>query len=774
MNRSAYYMVAALLLLSACQRKTGDTTTLNITFPGNPTGAKLNAKVVSGNVSIKSNFSSTTPSSIADFSCFGITIGGPEPELNRDVCGNADGTNKTVFGIMAGLVGAGTSLTLDVPSGNDRVIRVFGMKRVNGSIACPEVHNMSDYAQTNLSAPYILGETSGIQMPAGGEVSVSINASFDATKSFTDCQGPDVGSGGNGQNSGNILITGFDRITTGLCARYDIQLMNPTPDPATKQVLVSLTDSLGAPVSSGGVSGSLGCAGATTGTLAIALDASNKGVFYATSGSIYNSAQVSVVATPTLTGIDGHNSKFVSIESGSFAPPTGSVLIDGPVAIPTNTCVPYKLTYTSSSGAVAQLSSASIQLELSLGTTGISGGIYSEPSCGTLFTDTNSNGKPDYTVNTSDFNKTIFLKVSNNTEGELSISYGSLGVMGNYLINPVPWFDHIAWQGPVSNLLFGDCTPITFQAETSGSAPISGSLANWVPFRADANLPYNVIQWSSNSNCTDNVSGQLQLSPSGTSTYYARIFGGGTYSMTIGAPRAHFPTTVGVTSANLDTNGLAGLWTPRNISGSLGMSISNWFASYATLGGSTGVNMVSMGTTNVNYFNYNPSQPYLDFTGSGGFNVMSGFNLTTAAEPVSVIAKVKLAAPLGSLGTVFELYESGGQALKYNSSGVATFAGVPIGNLPLGTWITLAYVRDNSLSNDRHRIYLNGVLLSTISSTTLAASSGFSAHSGLGYSFAGNGDYMNGRSQGVVVYNRALSASDLGQVFNFFGQMGAP
>ncbi|MCB0368070.1 MAG: hypothetical protein KDD45_01195 [Bdellovibrionales bacterium] len=176
--------------------------------------------------------STNVPTDYSSIDCFAVFIGGPEDTLHNKSCYNSTKTHLFQFGLVAGSAAKGDSITLEVPSGNDRYIRIYGMKKpsTNPSAACPSITNdsTSDAGFTGFSYPYFLGEVGRIQMSAGATVNVDVPVSnvIDSTQYIEDCEG--MGGSSPGNNSGPYLrfefsnatyIQGTDKyqMTKGLC-----------------------------------------------------------------------------------------------------------------------------------------------------------------------------------------------------------------------------------------------------------------------------------------------------------------------------------------------------------------------------------------------------------------------------------------------------------------------------------------------------------------------------------------------------------------------------
>ena len=137
--------------------------------------------------------SSLNPTEHTQVNCYGIFVGGPEPELQRNHCKMDDG-KKIFFGPHLTFAKAGNTITMTVPAGNDRVISVFGIVAQNG--ACGPVKDVPpDFA--NLSQPHLIAETT-VNLEAGdNEVLLTAKLEHEKTLDTCDIISPGEGDGGN-------------------------------------------------------------------------------------------------------------------------------------------------------------------------------------------------------------------------------------------------------------------------------------------------------------------------------------------------------------------------------------------------------------------------------------------------------------------------------------------------------------------------------------------------------------------------------------------------
>ncbi len=199
--------LAFLIMASqvACTRKAESSNSkLVIQFPDSSVSTVPIQKQSTRTISSKPNFdTSNPPSSYDKIDCLLIFIGGPEDTMRNNYCEKEeDKSNHFTFGVFAGSVAKGENITLDVPSGSSRYVRLYGMKKPASATSCPQIAGASnvDNLLNGFTPPYFLGETGNIQMPPGKEitVNVSILAAISSTSYFNNCKGPQMGDGGGG------------------------------------------------------------------------------------------------------------------------------------------------------------------------------------------------------------------------------------------------------------------------------------------------------------------------------------------------------------------------------------------------------------------------------------------------------------------------------------------------------------------------------------------------------------------------------------------------
>lgn len=145
--------------------------------------------------------------SIDEFTCFGVSVSGPEPELRQNSCKKSTSANTFVkpVGLIVGSVKSGEKLAMEVPAGNDRVFTIYGFKTSDGY--CPQINGTVSFDKLKSTKPYILGESSAVQLVAGENKNLEIKMNFDSTNWVNECSGPDLNYSFNDDIAGSIPET---------------------------------------------------------------------------------------------------------------------------------------------------------------------------------------------------------------------------------------------------------------------------------------------------------------------------------------------------------------------------------------------------------------------------------------------------------------------------------------------------------------------------------------------------------------------------------------
>lgn len=198
--------------LQGCTRAANtDSAKIQIMLP--PESAILNSKIneLSNGV--------TEPTTHDEINCYLVFVGGPEKDLTVNACrvGKNSERNSSAppsggafnFGIWKGGVAAGREISMEIPSGTDRVINLVGIK-LPSSESCRDFKSLGWPEKNSMSNAYLLGTAGRVNLRAGDVTQVPVIMKFDADKTILGCQGPDVpnpgGKDGDGNNNGGPYL----------------------------------------------------------------------------------------------------------------------------------------------------------------------------------------------------------------------------------------------------------------------------------------------------------------------------------------------------------------------------------------------------------------------------------------------------------------------------------------------------------------------------------------------------------------------------------------
>lgn len=196
-----------ILFLFSCQRAEKiQTTQLSLSI-SQPSSEKNSTLELNPNGTIN-------PTGIADINCYALLISGPEDSLRKNTCKMENGATFPV-GFYAGgfyAQSGGTDISLEIPSGKDRVIKLVGFRVDTNSLpanysakdVCADFKGNSAY-EMYMSDPFLIGELGQLEMLPGANKQLEFQSSFVATQKIADCTGPDFssGSGSGGGSSTN-------------------------------------------------------------------------------------------------------------------------------------------------------------------------------------------------------------------------------------------------------------------------------------------------------------------------------------------------------------------------------------------------------------------------------------------------------------------------------------------------------------------------------------------------------------------------------------------
>jgi hypothetical protein len=213
-------LVAIHFLIQGCTRAaTSESAKIQIQLPTE--SSVLDSKVLAKTGGL------ADPISIDGVNCYVVFIGGPDSELQANTCrlGKANApdteastTSEFKFGIWSGGVAAGKEISLEVPSGMDRVIHLVGLKASTLDM-CRDFKAYGFPDKTQISNPFKLGTTGRVNLKPGETTQVAVEMKFDTEQSLIGCRGPDSPGGGQGDGDGDGEQGPYMRIE-GL-GRYD-------------------------------------------------------------------------------------------------------------------------------------------------------------------------------------------------------------------------------------------------------------------------------------------------------------------------------------------------------------------------------------------------------------------------------------------------------------------------------------------------------------------------------------------------------------------------
>lgn len=193
------FLLVSLIVLGACERNAGGTSKISIQFPEVVKTSNKTIVTMSSTASTE-EWSSVVPTGFSGaypFNCFGVYVSGPEPALRANQCGREGAAAPMKYiGKWKGAVTAGKSVELEVESGKDRVVGIFGFHASDLS-ACKDLTGTAQMDKALLSKPYFLGEKGQLEFLPAQTLAVPVALSFDSNQWFDECKGPDFQNNGS-------------------------------------------------------------------------------------------------------------------------------------------------------------------------------------------------------------------------------------------------------------------------------------------------------------------------------------------------------------------------------------------------------------------------------------------------------------------------------------------------------------------------------------------------------------------------------------------------
>jgi alpha-tubulin suppressor-like RCC1 family protein len=171
------------LFMAACVRPGGEPATVRFKLPQTGLSKHDLPLQKSSNSLAETSWGQGDPTTFSEIDCYAVMVSGPD--LADGICANASDTEIFKVGFIAGLYPAGSEISVSVPSGDQRKIRLIGLK-ASSSLAC-NVSVKDKLPLENLSAPFELGSSTLDLIP--GEVkSLEILATLTAAGRFHSCK----------------------------------------------------------------------------------------------------------------------------------------------------------------------------------------------------------------------------------------------------------------------------------------------------------------------------------------------------------------------------------------------------------------------------------------------------------------------------------------------------------------------------------------------------------------------------------------------------------
>ncbi|MCM2281275.1 MAG: exo-alpha-sialidase [Bdellovibrionaceae bacterium] len=171
--------LCALLVLVACSRAAKENATVRIEFPKFQKNSQYATPIyesvgtMAAVEKVLSGWGLPNAQSISELNCFAVFIGGPDPSLSGSTCYEAGGAGKFNYGVFIGMVAAGESVSLSVPSGANRLITVVGAKLRPGQ-TCQKFGDAS-FSMAQYSNPIVIGQAQTDLIPGDNYVNIVAN-----------------------------------------------------------------------------------------------------------------------------------------------------------------------------------------------------------------------------------------------------------------------------------------------------------------------------------------------------------------------------------------------------------------------------------------------------------------------------------------------------------------------------------------------------------------------------------------------------------------------
>ncbi len=165
----------ALFILSCSKQEPAEKTKIYLNLKKMPSQARP-LSTLSALSALSSRGWGLTPSSLADFDCFGVLISETIGGFNQGTCKNSSGDLLAFPQIITGMVASGSTIVLTIPAGPDVRFQVVGLM-TNSS--CPNLSGIFQASAANFSAPHILSDDFFNIVPGTQNLTIPISFSSD-------------------------------------------------------------------------------------------------------------------------------------------------------------------------------------------------------------------------------------------------------------------------------------------------------------------------------------------------------------------------------------------------------------------------------------------------------------------------------------------------------------------------------------------------------------------------------------------------------------------
>ncbi|MCM2322107.1 MAG: Ig-like domain-containing protein [Oligoflexia bacterium] len=214
----------ALLGASGCSLQMEEQARVRVSFPAAPAPASALPSPLRFDNGSNALLGTAAPSTLDEFTCFGINVTGPEISVNPAIpsCGAAELPYPGVIGGLAPV--AGGSLEVLVPSGAERVFQLFAVQS-RGTYGCPAITDavVGQFGGVDIDVPVEIGR---VTANVFGDTTLEIKAAYDPA-----APKPMFCPSGKGVPA-KLALTGAAAPMISACTPYTVSLQDKAGGPA--------------------------------------------------------------------------------------------------------------------------------------------------------------------------------------------------------------------------------------------------------------------------------------------------------------------------------------------------------------------------------------------------------------------------------------------------------------------------------------------------------------------------------------------------------------